>query len=123
MAKLSTFTEAEQLPLEELLAEFRAEVPPEAAREGRKEPSVATAGVDPDAAGADLETVGDISEAKIGTDPHNGACPYAAKCDKRRRRLSTYREGIPCHWVSFWNVAGCPIYRMEVTTNDNPISY
>jgi len=105
MAKLSTFTEAEQLPLEELLAEFRDEAPPEAAREGRKEPSVATAG-------ADLEMVGDVSRMEIGTEPHlNGDCPYVAQCEPRRRKLSTYREHQPCHWRAFWQWQNCPIYR------------
>ena len=112
MARIATFTEAEQLALDGVLAEFRDGNPPEAAREGRKEPSVATAGVDPDAAGADLEMVGDVSRMEIGTEPHlNGDCPYVAQCEPRRRKLSTYREHQPCHWRAFWQWQNCPIYR------------
>jgi len=112
MSKIAAFTQAEQLALDDVLAEFRDETPPETARERPKEPSVITAGADPDVIMADLDTQGDVSQAKIGTEPHlDSDCPYAEQCEPRRQKLSTYRPGQACHWRVFWQWRQCPIYQ------------
>jgi hypothetical protein len=111
MARLSDITGSTQLSLDDVLVEFRADPPPEAAREGRKEPSVATAGADPDVIMADLETVGNVSQVKKGTESHNGICPYTQQCETRRRRLPTYRQHQLCHWLAWGDWWRCPIYR------------
>jgi hypothetical protein len=104
MARLSTFIEAEQLTLDDVLAEFRDEAPPEVV-------AAVEIGPDPDAAGADQGLTGDVSQAKIGTVSHNGTCPYTQQCEERRRQLPTYREYQPCHWMAWGDWRRCPIYR------------
>jgi len=111
MTRLSAFTDSEQLSLDDTLAELRDETPPETAREGRKEPAVVTAGADPDVIRTELDTQGDVLQVKIGTEPHNGTCPYIQQCEIRRRRLPTYRPFQPCHWRAWGDWQRCPIYR------------
>lgn len=47
-------------------------------------------------------------EAEEVTD---GDCPFREQCEERRRQLSTYRQYVPCHWITWWHVAGCSIYQ------------
>jgi hypothetical protein len=98
----------QQLMLDELLAEIEAEnrvgSPLSGVAVVEKEPSAITAGVDP-------ELRGDVSQPEIGTEPHNGLCPYTQRCEGRRRKLSTYREYQPCHWVAWRRWKDCPIYQ------------
>jgi hypothetical protein len=111
MANLNAFTDSEQLSLDDVLAEFRDASPPEAPRERPKRASVITAGTDPDVIRADLDTQGDVSQVKVGTEPHNGTYLYTQQCEIRRRRLPTYRPSQPCHWRAWGDWQSCPIYR------------
>jgi hypothetical protein len=57
MARMTAFTEAERLSLDDVLAEFRAEFP------------------------SAVITKGDVSQAKLGPESHNnGLCPFMAEC-------------------------------------------
>lgn len=97
MAKLSAFTDSEQLSLDDVLAEFRDASPP------KRHPDVEI--------GPDPELQGDVSQTKIGTELHNGTCPYTQRCEERRRQLSTYRPFQLCHWRAWGDWRRCPIYR------------
>jgi hypothetical protein len=104
MSKLGAFKTAQQISLDDALAEFRAEAPPESVTAVKKEPSVITAGPD-----QELQVA--TKEAKKGIEPHNGLCPYTQECETRRQRLPTYRQYQPCHWVAWGDWRRCPIYR------------
>ena len=111
MARLSAFTDSEQLSLDDVLADWD-DLPPEGVAAVEKGASGPTIGADPDVIMADLDTQGDVSQAKIGTEPHlDGDCPYAEQCEPRRRKLSTYRRYQKCHWRTFWQWRQCPIYQ------------
>jgi hypothetical protein len=102
MARISAFTDSEQLSLDDVLAELRDTSPPEV-----------TAAVGIPTSGA---IRGDVSHLKIGIEPHNdGDCPYMQRCEKRRRRLPHYRETIPCHWRAWGDWRRYPIYRNGAT--------
>lgn len=51
-----------------------------------------------------------VIEAEEEDEPRNGTCPYEQQCEARRAALG-HRPGHPCHWVAFWDVANCPIFR------------
>jgi len=76
MTKLATFTEAEQLNLDDVLAEFRDASPPEDVAVIEKGASGPTAGADPDERALQPATKG----AEIGLEFHNGLCPFKAEC-------------------------------------------
>jgi hypothetical protein len=88
MAKLSVFTDSEQLSLDDVLAEFRDEAPPEV---------VAAIPY-----GASVITGGDVSQAKIGTVSHNGLCPYMQEC---------YQALGLVHQHCAWNLDDPPTWR------------
>jgi len=91
MGKLATFKTTQQISLDDALAEFRDDPPPEGEKGGQRGPENRTA---------------------LGTEPHlDGDCPYVAQCESRRRKLSTYREHQPCHWRAFWQWWRCPIFK------------
>jgi len=111
MGRLADIKAGQQLTLDGVLSD-RDGAPPEATAIVKKGDPGAPAGADPDMIMADLETSGDISQAKIGPEPHlDGDCLFAEQCEPRRRKLSTYRPGQPCHWRAFWQWRDCPIYR------------
>lgn len=98
IARLNAFTNSEQLSLDDMLAEFRAGVPPEV---------TAAVGIP-----TSVATEGDVSQVKIGIELHDdGDCPYTQRCEERRRQLSTYRPFQPCHWRAWGDWRRCPIYR------------
>jgi hypothetical protein len=97
MAKLSSFTKAEQLALADVLTEFRDASPQEAT----------TA----DQIGSSVANTEALKRDEIGTEPHFDDCPYAEQCEPRRRKLSTYRQYQPCHWRAWGDWRRCPIYR------------
>ena len=95
MARLTAFAEAEQLSLDDVLAEFRDGAPPEGLSAARQAVAATEKGdprlpavTDPDVIRADLGTQGDVSQAKIGSEPHDGLsaltqaglCPFRAEC-------------------------------------------
>lgn len=113
MTRLAMFISSEQLSPDDVLAEFRDESPSEVTAAVEKGASGPTAGAGPELIMADLEAEGDVSQAEIGTEPHNGTCPYTQQCEPRRRRLSTYRQYQPCHWRAWGDWRRCPIYRND----------
>jgi len=86
MARLSAFTDSEQLSLDDVLAEFRDTSPPGGVAAVEKKASGPAIGADPDVIRTELDTQGDVSQAKIGTEPHNPAsstlCPFRQECYK-----------------------------------------
>jgi len=114
MGRLTVFIEAEQLSLDDMLAEFRAEAPPEVTTAVEKGASGPTIGADPEVIMADLDTQGDVSEAKIGTELHNGLCPFMAECYEALGLVSQH-----CSWNQddppTWRFCGA-YKEMEATT-------
>ena len=90
MSKLADIKGGQQLALDDVLAEFRDEAPLEGEKGGQH---------------------GSCFRTTLGIESHNGLCPYTTQCETRRRRLPTYRQYQPCHWIAWRNVGGCPIYR------------
>lgn len=88
MAKLSAFTDNEQLPFDDVLAEFRGDSPPEGA-------SVITAGIERS-----------DSQAKKGTETHDGDCPNSQQCESERQQRPYYLPST-CHWRAFGDWRRC----------------
>jgi hypothetical protein len=88
MTRLSAFTGSEQLSLDDVLAEFRDTSPPEDMTAGAIRASVITSG--------------DVSQVKIGTEPHNGLCPYMQEC---------YQALGLVHQHCAWNLDDPPTWR------------
>lgn len=108
MSRLAAIKDGqEQMSIAEYLALDRDENPPEDTSAIEKGASMITARADPEM----IRTTRAESQAGIGTETHNGDCPYTQRCESRRRRLSTYRQYQACHWLAFRNVGGCPIYQ------------
>ena len=81
MAKLAAFTDSEQLNLDDMLVEFRDASPPQGITMAQRGDPRLPAGAEADVIRADLDTQGDVSQVKIGTESHNnGLCPYLAEC-------------------------------------------
>jgi len=114
MGKLAAILDGqtEQLSIDDYLALDRDDSPPENTAAVGKGASGPTIGADPDVIMADLDPQGNASHPEKGTETHiDGNCPYVVKCETRRRRLSTYRQFAACHWVTWQDVGGCPIFQ------------
>jgi len=108
MARLGAFTDSDQLSLDDVLAEFRAEAPPESVAAVEKGTSMAPAGADPDVLRSSRTTIGDVSQAKIGTETHfDGDCPNAQQCERERQQRPYYLPSR-CHWQAWGDWRRCP---------------